>query len=94
MPARLRVAGLIQPFQTFTTTVQNISKAAVVLGNTLTGEFSRANTLRLRWPYVRRVVRKVLEENACPSEHQRELLAEQRPQGGLPAGQPQAPSQD
>ncbi|MGK7942034.1 MAG: SDR family NAD(P)-dependent oxidoreductase [Crocosphaera sp.] len=28
----------------------------VLLGNTLTGEFSRANTLRLRWPYVRRVV--------------------------------------
>ena len=28
----------------------------VILGNTLTGEFSRANTLRLRWPYVRRVV--------------------------------------
>ena len=23
----------------------------VLLGNTLTGEFSRANTLRLRWPY-------------------------------------------
>ena len=28
----------------------------VLLGNTLTGEFSRANGLRLRWPYVRRVV--------------------------------------
>ena len=28
----------------------------VLLGNTLTGEFSRANTLRLRWPYVRRVL--------------------------------------
>ena len=28
----------------------------VLLGNTLTGEFSRANALRLRWPYVRRVV--------------------------------------
>ncbi len=28
----------------------------VLLGNTLTGEISRANTLRLRWPYVRRVV--------------------------------------
>ena len=26
----------------------------VLLGNTLTGEFSRANVLRLRWPYVRR----------------------------------------
>lgn len=28
----------------------------VVVGNTLTGEFSRAATLRLRWPYVRRVI--------------------------------------
>ena len=48
----------------------------VFIGNTLTGEFSRANTLRLRWPYVRRVVRKVLEENAWPAERQRELLAQ------------------
>ena len=40
----------------------------VFVGNTLTGEFSRANTMRLRWPYVRRVVRKVLEEDAWPSE--------------------------
>ncbi|MFY9622473.1 MAG: type I polyketide synthase [Pyrinomonadaceae bacterium] len=28
----------------------------VFIGNTLTGEFSRANTLRLRWPYVRRTI--------------------------------------
>src|SRR5690242_18647798 len=47
----------------------------VFIGNTLTGEFSRANTLRLRWPYVRRVVRKVLEDDSCSPEHQRELLA-------------------
>ncbi|HKE55944.1 MAG TPA: SDR family NAD(P)-dependent oxidoreductase [Pyrinomonadaceae bacterium] len=48
----------------------------VFVGNTLTGEFSRANTLRLRWPYVRRVVRKVLEEDSYSSERQRELLAQ------------------
>ncbi len=48
----------------------------VFVGNTLTGEFSRANTMRLRWPYVRRVVRKVLEEGACPLDQQRELLAQ------------------
>lgn len=48
----------------------------VFVGNTLTGEFSRANTMRLRWPYVRRVVRKVLEEDACSPERQRELLAQ------------------
>ena len=47
----------------------------VFIGNTLTGEFSRANTLRLRWPYVRRVVKKILEENACALDQQHELLA-------------------
>lgn len=30
--------------------------AGVVLGNTLTGEFSRANAMRLRWPFVRRAI--------------------------------------
>ncbi len=29
---------------------------AVIVGNTLTGEFTRANLMRLRWPYVRRMV--------------------------------------
>lgn len=28
----------------------------VVIGNTLAGEFTRANLMRLRWPYVKRVV--------------------------------------
>src|SRR5678815_427180 len=46
----------------------------VFVGNTLTGEFSRANTMRLRWPYVRRVVRKILEDSAL--DHSRELLAQ------------------
>ncbi|RSM56197.1 erythronolide synthase [Amycolatopsis sp. WAC 01376] len=32
------------------------STTGVILGNSLTGEFSRANVLRLRWPYVRRTV--------------------------------------
>jgi enediyne polyketide synthase len=34
----------------------------VVVGNTLTGEFSRANQMRLRWPYVRRTVGAALRE--------------------------------
>lgn len=34
----------------------------VVVGNTLTGEFSRANLMRLRWPYVRRVVAGQLDD--------------------------------
>jgi len=48
----------------------------VFVGNTLTGEFSRANTMRLRWAYVRRGVRKGLGEGACSLDRQRELLAQ------------------
>ena len=41
-------------------------RTGVLLGNTLTGEFSRTNTLRLRWPYVRRVLEAALiEESDC-----------------------------
>ena len=43
----------------------------VLLGNTLTGEFSRANALRLRWPYVRRVLDAALaKENRTPEQRQ------------------------
>lgn len=39
----------------------------VLVGNTLTGEFSRAQSLRLRWPYVARVVaHALLKENWQP----------------------------
>ena len=31
-------------------------RVAVVIGNTLTGEFSRASSMRLRWPYARRTL--------------------------------------
>ncbi len=40
----------------------------VLLGNTLTGEVSRANGLRLRWPYVRRVVAAALAEEGWEAE--------------------------
>lgn len=36
-------------------------RTAVVVGNTLNGEFSRANVLRLRWPYVCRTVAAALK---------------------------------
>ncbi|MFC7441755.1 SDR family NAD(P)-dependent oxidoreductase [Laceyella putida] len=32
-------------------------KTGVIVGNTLTGEFTRANTMRLRWPFVRKTLR-------------------------------------
>ncbi|MFJ6573618.1 SDR family NAD(P)-dependent oxidoreductase [Streptomyces sp. NPDC091292] len=38
------------------------ARTGVVVGNTLTGEFTRANTMRLRWPYVRRVLAAALKE--------------------------------
>jgi enediyne polyketide synthase len=36
----------------------------VVVGNTLTGEFSRSNMMRLRWPYVKSVVEKQLQASS------------------------------
>ncbi|MEY9211861.1 SDR family NAD(P)-dependent oxidoreductase [Thermobifida halotolerans] len=40
----------------------------VVIGNSLTGEFSRANVMRLRWPYVRRTVAAALAERGWDRE--------------------------
>lgn len=34
----------------------------VIVGNTLTGEFTRSNTLRLRWPYVQKSLAKAAAE--------------------------------
>lgn len=35
-------------------------RVGVVMGNTLTGEFTRATAMRLRWPYVRRILREAM----------------------------------
>ncbi len=35
---------------------------AVIIGNSLAGEFTRANLMRLRWPYVRRTLGAALKE--------------------------------
>lgn len=43
-------------------------RTGVLVGNTLTGEFSRANQLRLRWPYVRRMVAGALKEQDWDDE--------------------------
>ncbi|WP_103502616.1 MULTISPECIES: type I polyketide synthase [unclassified Streptomyces] len=44
------------------------TRTGVIVGNTLTGEFTRANVMRLRWPYVRRVMtRSLLAEGWSPS---------------------------
>ena len=48
----------------------------VVIGNSLVGEFSRANIMRLRWPYVRRVVDAVLKRRGESLETRETLLSE------------------
>jgi enediyne polyketide synthase len=44
------------------------TSTGVVIGNSLTGEFSRANIMRLRWPYVRRTVAAALTARGWDDE--------------------------
>ena len=51
-------------------------RTGVYVGNSLTGEFSRANLLRLRWPYVRRVLSAALQQDGdCAASGREELIA-------------------
>jgi enediyne polyketide synthase len=56
----------------------------VVIGNSLTGEFSRANLMRLRWPYVRRTVGAALTEQGWTEEQTNLFLAELEPRYKAP----------
>ncbi len=47
----------------------------VLVGNTLTGELSRANSLRLRWPYVRRQVSAALDSEEWSDDRREAFLA-------------------
>lgn len=49
-------------------------RTGVYIGNSLTGEFSRANLMRLRWPYVRRVLTSVLEQNNTSRSEMEKLV--------------------
>lgn len=52
-------------------------RTGVVVGNTLTGEFARANVMRLRWPYVRRVMASALKtEEGWDDDRITEFLAD------------------
>ncbi|MFF8764559.1 SDR family NAD(P)-dependent oxidoreductase [Nocardiopsis dassonvillei] len=44
------------------------STTAVFVGNTLTGEFTRAHVLRTRWPYVRRVVSRLMADRGISDD--------------------------
>ncbi|HEX4815951.1 MAG TPA: type I polyketide synthase [Nonomuraea sp.] len=50
-------------------------RTGVVVGNTLTGEFSRANALRLRWPYVRRTLAAALKDEGWDDDRLATFLA-------------------
>ncbi|BAP54309.1 polyketide synthase family protein [Thioploca ingrica] len=51
-------------------------RTGVLVGNTLTGEFSRAALMRLRWPYVRRMVDAQLRKNNWTAESRATFLAD------------------
>ena len=42
-------------------------RTGVIIGNTLAGDTSRANALRVRWPYVRRVLTEALGADDIPA---------------------------
>jgi enediyne polyketide synthase len=50
------------------------ARVGAVVGNSLTGEFSRAGLLRLRWPYVRKVVAATLADEDWPADRLAGLL--------------------
>ena len=50
-------------------------RTGAIVGNSLTGEFSRANLMRLRWPYVRRTVGAALREQGWDDAVLGEFLA-------------------
>ncbi|MBB6549833.1 type I polyketide synthase [Nonomuraea rubra] len=51
------------------------ARTGVVIGNTLTGEFTRANVMRLRWPYVRRTLAAALKEQGWDDDRLATFLA-------------------
>lgn len=53
-----------------------VETTGVIVGNTLTGEFSRAALMRLRWPYVRRVVAAALSRQGWDEERRQRFLHE------------------
>jgi enediyne polyketide synthase len=49
-------------------------RIGVIIGNTLTGDTSRANALRMRWPYVRRVLSESLRASDVRSDLAKKVL--------------------
>lgn len=55
------------------------ASTGVVVGNTLTGEFSRAGLTRLRWPYVRRTVDAALAREGWTAARRQSFLSALEP---------------
>ena len=51
-----------------------VQRTGVIMGNTLTGDSSRAAALRLRWPYVRRVLTEALASGDIPRDRAAQVL--------------------
>jgi len=51
------------------------ARVGVVFGNSLTGEFSRAALLRVRWPYVRRTLLDALRDTSLSTSESEQLLS-------------------
>lgn len=51
-------------------------RTGVILGNTLTGDMTRATGMRLRWPYVRRTLAAALRRKGWPAEDIADFLDE------------------
>ena len=57
-----------------TATAGQRERTSVYVGNSLTGEFSRASLMRLRWPYVRRVLGAALQHHSLVQQSEAEKL--------------------
>lgn len=49
-------------------------RTGVILGNTLTGEYSRSQNMRLRWPYVGKILKVAAIEKGLPRKLTEDLL--------------------
>lgn len=52
-----------------------LQKTGALVGNTLTGEFSRAGLMRIRWPYVQHTVDKQLHQKGWSQKERSEFLS-------------------
>ena len=52
------------------------ARTAVILGNSLTGEISRAQVMRYRWPYVGRVINELLDQFGVQGEARAAMLVQ------------------